>query len=273
MTDFNFENARSISPGEHLKQHIIETGCYSEEVNLQIYNKYFTHSRPRDYLFSALDAKYGFSSDVVCDAGCEYGMHLARCGPGSYGLEIEEYSFNFAKSIGLNVYNRNIVDDDLTDLPRVDAVWSVATMEHTDSPHIFLRKLHHMLKPNGLLIIEVPIRRGPPFRWLGLLPIRLFRKLYIEDHPDHVNAFTTLTLQHYCELAGFKTLEVFMWSVPLVNNISSMSPLLTKYWPLNMLANDAVYIGLKIPDWDYQPRAARRSANNDKGFTYVQRIP
>ncbi|HRQ37752.1 MAG TPA: methyltransferase domain-containing protein [Chloroflexota bacterium] len=273
MTIFYFKDSRSFPQGEQLKKHILQTGCYSENVNLQIYNKYFTCSRPRDLLFNAIDTRYGFSSGTVCDAGCEYGMHLARCAPGSYGIEIERYSFDFAKSIGLTVYNRNIVEDDLSDLPRVDAVWTVATMEHTDAPHIFLRKLYHLLKPNGLLIVEVPVRRGPPLRWLGLLPISFLRGLYIEDHADHVNAFTPLTLRHFCELAGFKTIEVFMWSVLLVNNIPSIPLFLTKYLPLNMLANDGVYIGRKIPDWDYPTRAARRSADNRKGFEYVERIP
>ncbi|MCC7162721.1 MAG: class I SAM-dependent methyltransferase [Anaerolineae bacterium] len=254
---------------QDLMDYIVKNGCYAPEENLRIYKKFFTMSRPRDQLYRALAEKYALDNKTVCDVGCSYGMHLIRCTAGSYGLEIEKYPARFAQSIGLDVYERNVIDDALDDLPKTDVVWSTAVMEHTDSPHIFLRKLYGLLKDSGLLIIEVPAIPTPPRTWLGKLPIRQLRNTFgKEDTDDHINAFSPTTLQYFCERAGFETSEVFLWSRPIVKNWRTLPALWTRFPPFSVFAIDCVFIGKKIPGWDYGPKASRRAAQNVKGYVF-----
>lgn len=134
-----------INTRSELRDYIVRHGCYSQEENLRIYEKWFA-AAPR-YLFRAVDRKYGLTQKVLCDVGCSYGMNLLFCVPGSYGIEIDGYAVAFARSLGLTVYQRDVLNDDLSDLPKVEAIWCSAVLEHVDSPHMFLRKLHLLLKP------------------------------------------------------------------------------------------------------------------------------
>src|SRR5690606_25896898 len=111
----------------------------------------------------------------------------------------------FANSIGLTVHNLDVIHADFADLPRVDAVWNSATLEHVESPHIFLRKLHQLLKPGGLLGLYVPTI--PPFRFLKHVPrLKPYFTGYL--HADHINAFTPSAIRFFCERAGFETVVV-----------------------------------------------------------------
>src|SRR5215470_411563 len=138
----------------HLREFVLRYGCYSAQENEEIYRRWFAEA-PR-YLFRTVDKKYGLSTKLLCDVGCSYGMNLLFCSPESYGIEIEHYVVNFAEGLGLTVYERDIINDDICDLPKADVVWCSAILEHVDSPHILLRKLHQLLKPQGLLAVYVP---------------------------------------------------------------------------------------------------------------------
>ena len=134
------QGVAGIKKRKESQDYILMHGCYSHEENLRIYEKWFANA-PR-YLFRAVDRKYRITKKVLCDVGCAYGMNLVYCAPGSYGIEIEDYAVKFARSLGLTIYQRDVLNDDLSDLPKVEAVWCSAVLEHVDSPHIFLRKLH-----------------------------------------------------------------------------------------------------------------------------------
>jgi SAM-dependent methyltransferase len=230
-----------------LRNYVLNYGCYSAEENLRIYEKWFA-TAPR-YLFRAVDKKYWITDCVLCDVGCAYGMNLIHCKSGSYGIEIEEYAVKFARSLGLTVYQRDVLKNDLSDLPQSDALWCSAVLEHVDSPHVFLRKLHSLLKSGGLLVIYVPTI--PLVTWMKHLP-RLGR--YFSGHlaADHVNAFVPETLRFFCERSGFETIELspfYPGPLALFNHV-----------PLNRLVDGCVYVGRKIEGWEYPSKATRRTA-------------
>lgn len=238
---------------DRLRDHVLQRGCYSPAENERIYQKWFA-SAPR-YRFRAVNRKYGLTRGVLCDVGCAYGSNLVFCSPESYGIEIEPYEVNFARSIGLTVYQMDVIQADFTGLPRVDAIWNSATLEHVTAPHIFLRKLHQLLKPDGLLAIYVPTL--PPLAWLRGLP-RIGRYVSAYRHDDHINAFTPAVLRFLCERAGFRTLEV---SPFYPGALAALNPL--------HLLDGCIYVGRKLDPWDYPPLATRRAADNPSGFAYV----
>jgi len=246
-----------------LREHILAHGPYDATENERIYKKWFTGKRPRDKVYAYLDDKLGITQGTIADVGCGYGPTLIHAAPGSFGLELEEYQAKFARSIGLNVQTRNVITDDLSDIPKVDTVWCAATLEHVDAPHIFLRRLYYLLKPEGRLIIEVPCALPSP--WMKLIPGATH---VYGDHDDHVNSFSPTSLARFCERAGFAQEWVFRYSTPLINRIKKMPVGITRFPPFNLVAESIVYVGRQIPDWEYPPKATRRAANNPAGYTF-----
>ena len=229
-----------------LQDYIVNHGCYTREENLRIYEKWFARG-PR-YLFRAVDKKYRITRGVLCDVGCVYGMNLAYCAPDSYGIEIEEHAVNFARSLDLTVYQRDLVNDDVSDLPKADIVWCSAVLEHVNSPHIFLRKLHQLLKTDALLALYVPTI--PLFPWLRNLP-NLGRYFSGHTASDHLNAFVPSTLKFFCERAGFKTIEISPFYPGLLRAFN-------RVYLVNRLVDGCVYIGRKIGGWQYPAKATGR---------------
>lgn len=249
---------------DELREHIVRSGTFAPDRNLEIYQACFAGSRAKDRMFEAMLREYHLDSKRVCDTGCGWGAHLVRCGPGSYGIDIDREKIAFAKAIGLNAHARDIVSDDLADLPKVQAVWCSAIIEHLDAPHVFLRKLNTLLEPGGLLLLETPVQSM--FPWLGRVPLPKFKDVFLGDHPDHVNAFTPGTIRHACEYAGFATKKMFRWSLPIVNRAPFLPLRLTGLPPFSAVARAVMYVGEKIPGWDYPERATRRASENRLGY-------
>lgn len=227
------EKLINVNNFQELKFLITKHGCFSEEENLNIFEKCFKNG-PR-YLFKAVNKKYKITSKVLCDIGCSYGTNLIYCLPGSYGIEIDSRKVSFAKSIGLKVYQRDFLKDDISDLPKVEVIWCSAVLEHVESPYIFLIKIHHILNPGGLLIIYVPTI--PLFPQLSSIP---WIKKYISgfNNKDHINAFIPSTLKFICERAGFYTVEIS----PFYPNFFSA---FNRVPVINRLVGRVVYIGQK----------------------------
>ena len=228
-------SARAIlSTQEEVRNHVLTHGCYSPEENLRIYEKHFSHA-PR-YLFRAADRKYGIAEKVLCDVGCGFGADLLFCASGSYGIEIEGSEVEFARSLGLRVCQRDVLNDDLADLPKVEVVWCSAVLEHVEAPHIFLRALHRLLEFEGLLALYVPTI--PLFPWFRHFPgMGHYASGYRRS--GHIYAFVPSTLEFTCEGAGFRTLEVSpFYPGPL--RVFDRVPL------ANRLVGRCVYVGRKV---------------------------
>ncbi len=240
-----------------LRAHILSRGCYSPDENQRIFDKWFRKA-PK-LAFRRADAIYQLRHKTICDVGCAYGANLLFAQPGSYGLEVNSHYVNFAQSIGLAVYQRNIVEDDLTDLPLVDAVWCSALIEHVDSPHILLRKLHLLLKPEGLLLLFAPVL--PPLPILRYLP-RYGSNFSSHLDEDHVSAFTRHTLRFACERAGFETLDM----------TALYRPPLSVFNRVLFLRATCLYVGRARANWNYPQKAERDAARNARGFVVKGRL-
>ncbi len=247
---------QKLQPTSAMRQAVLEQGCFSPAENKRIYDKWFAPG-PRQK-FQAVNRKYNLTDMVICDIGCGYGMTLLYCKSGSYGIDIETYQSAFARSIGLTVYQRDFLHNPLEDLPRVEAIWCSAVLEHVESIHVFLRRMALLLKPGGLVAIYVPtIPVIPALRWIPGLYKYTTGYLY----SDHINAFTPSTLRFFCERAGFETLELSPF-LPGIAAIANHIPL------VNRLVDGCVYVGRKIADWEYPEGATRIATTDSKGFMY-----
>lgn len=225
------------------REHIITRGCYDRQENERIFNKWF-RTAPK-IAFRRADAIYDLRSKTLCDVGCAYGANLPFTKSGSYGLEVNNDYVKFARAVDLDVHQRDVIADDLSDLPPVDVVWCSALIEHVDSPHILLRKLHLLLKPGGLLFLFAPIL--PLVSSLRYLP-KYGSNFTSHLHDDHVSAFTPRTLRFTCERAGFQTREISALYRPPFSILNRIL----------MLRATCMYVGRAEVGWEYPKLSSRR---------------
>jgi SAM-dependent methyltransferase len=234
------------------RDEIVARGAFAPERNAAIFDKWYTPS-PSHFLRYALK-KYSLDRKVAVDVGSGFGHALRRFGAGSYGLELNEGSALFSASVGLTVFRRDAERDDLSDLPKADAVWCRDVLEHVDSPHTLLRKMWYLLRDEGLAFFVVPmVHKLRVLRHLAPLQRRLGG--YLAE--DHRNFFTVSSLRLTCERAGYDVTELTAGLGPVVDGT-----------PLIELAPSVMAVLRKSANWEYSPKSTRRAAPNLMGYEY-----
>lgn len=136
---------------------------------------------------------FGYLSDVkpgrLLDFGCRDGSFLRFAGLFGWTAEGFEYDTTLK-----NPFNCNIHYGDAALLPHdtYDVITLWAVLEHLYRPNDYLELFHDLLKPDGLMIIQVP-------KYNSLLG-RLFLH---DDVPRHVSAYTSKWLPRHLERFGF----------------------------------------------------------------------
>lgn len=211
------------------RQTAIERGTFSPDINAGIYDKWFT--RPPSHFLGYAIKRYGLGSRSVIDVGSAFGHALPHFGAGSYGVEMNPSCAAWANAVGLTTV---CGDMESIDVEPVSAVWCRDVLEHADSPHLILRRLWWALEDNGQAFLALPLTN------LGRHLGRLSNHFRGYAAADHVNFFTTPTLHHTIERAGFK-----------VEAITAAAPI-----PL-WLAPACLAVARKVRPWNYPKKATR----------------
>lgn len=233
---------RGFTSREEWREFVVSRGPYGAEENARVFEKWY--ARAPKVVFRRANARYKLTEKIVADVGCAYGSNLWFTRPGSYGVEMQDRYAAFARSVGLDVCTAAAGSGALAGLPKVEAVWCGAVVEHVDSPHNLLRELHGLLRPGGLLLLFAPVLPRLPF--LRRLP-RVGPNFTSHLHGDHVSAFTTETLRFTCERAGFETLEVSALYRPPLSAFDRF-----------VFAATCMYAGRAIEGWEYPESSSRR---------------
>ncbi len=132
--------------------------------------------------------------DVGCGSGA-YGASLIRLGWRVDGVEPDARAAALARQQGVNVQTARAED---AKLPRAayDVITLWHSLEHMENPLAALRNLRSALKPEGLLLVEVPNRAG----WGAALTCEYW---YHWDLPRHRVHFTPASLSLALAEAGF----------------------------------------------------------------------
>jgi len=119
----------------------------------------------------------------VLDIGCGYGYFLAACREFGYevqGLDLSEWAAKYTiGKLHIPVTTCNLDSVEL-EPQRFDVITMWHFLEHTHAPHQILLQAKRLLKPNGLLAVEVPNYEGTDAQknwhdWVGWqLPYHLY---------------------------------------------------------------------------------------------------
>jgi ubiquinone/menaquinone biosynthesis C-methylase UbiE len=134
----------------------------------------------------------------ILDVGCGSGNFLAALrsrGWDAYATEFSDAAVAMAQRRGITVHRGTVEDAGYPD-DHFDVVTMWHVLEHVPAPRETLNELRRILKPDGLLVVEVPDSASLTFRlcgrdWMGL------------DVPRHLQHFTPTTLVRLLTDSGF----------------------------------------------------------------------
>lgn len=139
----------------------------------------------------------------ILDVGCANGRFLEICkayGINCTGVEFSPSAVESARKKGLNIISGDINHPDLNN-QKFNAIHMSHVLEHLDNPRATIQKLHTLLKPNGIIYIEVPRQLDS---WLDR--INEARKKYYNYGPfslHHSVFFSPKSLTLLLESEGF----------------------------------------------------------------------
>jgi SAM-dependent methyltransferase len=135
----------------------------------------------------------------MLDAGCGAGALLYRLreiGWETSGVEIDSGAAEAARGLGLDVRTGTVEEAGFPS-GHFDLVTALHVLEHIHRPVEFLNELWRILKPGGLLFIEVPNTRS--------FNCRVFRGEWFHlDAPRHLCSYSPRSLRCLLRRTGFR---------------------------------------------------------------------
>jgi 2-polyprenyl-3-methyl-5-hydroxy-6-metoxy-1,4-benzoquinol methylase len=140
----------------------------------------------------------------LLDIGCFCGVFLstaAGAGWDCYGIEPLVAPSIYARA----TFDLPVITDTLREnsYPKdfFDVVTTFQVFEHLIHPDQEIEVIHHILKPGGLLVIEVPN--------IDTLAVKIMAGRHRHFTQDHISLFSARTLQVLLERYGFRVKEVY----------------------------------------------------------------
>ena len=137
---------------------------------LDVFERFF----PKDRNLSILEIG-GAPGQYLAYMAKHFSYRIHALDYSSIGCEKTRENF---KLLNLNgpIYQRDLLSDDISDLPGFDIVYSLGFIEHFADPASIVEKHVNLLKPGGILLIGVPNFLGMNY-WLNkkLAPKKLTR--------------------------------------------------------------------------------------------------
>jgi SAM-dependent methyltransferase len=152
----------------------------------------------------------------LLEVGCATGEFLKTCRR-RFGWEVAGIEPNRRLSDALNCEGYPVVPSTLeeAEIPaeRYDVVALFNVLEHLWDSVCSLKRINRMLKPGGLVVVEIPDFDSPSRKRLG--------KYWFMYHlPRHLSHFTQASLTSLMEECGFEKVDMFKQFRPTVNVLS-----------------------------------------------------
>jgi 2-polyprenyl-3-methyl-5-hydroxy-6-metoxy-1,4-benzoquinol methylase len=140
----------------------------------------------------------------ILDFGCGWGFFLdvaQENGWEAFGLEPLPGHATYARANFNATIITDILREDTFPEKYFDIVTSFQVFEHLPTPCEDLKRLHKMMKQDGIVMIEVPN--------IDTWSVKLLGKRHRHFVQDHLNFFSKDTLAQMLEQNGFKVLETY----------------------------------------------------------------
>lgn len=138
----------------------------------------------------------------VLDLGCGSGAFLHRLrelGWETHGVEIDTRAAAAARKLGLDVRTGTLRQAGFSD-GYFDVLTVIHVLEHIHRPVAFLKEAWRVLKPGGILYVEVPNLISFNFRLFG-------RNWFHLDAPRHLCSYWKKPLTRLLRMTGFRILR------------------------------------------------------------------
>jgi SAM-dependent methyltransferase len=132
--------------------------------------------------------------DIGCGAGGDLDA-LAALGWTTFGVDISESAVGIATRKGHRAWCGDVTDLRLSECD-MDVALMSHSLEHTESPRRTLDAVRRLLRPGGIVVVEVPNIGSP---WSAVFRERS----WVIDLPRHFYHFTSKTLDQALRASGF----------------------------------------------------------------------
>lgn len=137
----------------------------------------------------------------VLDLGCSKGAYLRQCGPGSVGVDVSRPNLDHCREKGLRVITGDLNGELPFPAGSAPAILCSHVLEHVDAPINLLRECHRVLRPDGLLVLGLPIEASI-VNWIR-------GENYFRHHPGHLYSFSIQNIRILLEKAGFSLCRLY----------------------------------------------------------------
>jgi len=148
--------------------------------------------------------KYRQPPGKILDYGCGSGHFLRTAqerGWQVFGIEPMPGHALFAKSLTQGKIINDTLRDDTFEPGFFDVITAFQVFEHLCDPKSALEKLVHILKPGGIILLEVPD--------FDTWSVKILKKRHRHFVHDHLVFFTPKTLRNFFERSGISVLESY----------------------------------------------------------------
>jgi 2-polyprenyl-3-methyl-5-hydroxy-6-metoxy-1,4-benzoquinol methylase len=170
--------------------------AYYDEREAERYSEYVWEKRLKKI------RKYVDAGNFL-DIGCAFGGFLKTVSQyyTPYGIELSEYSGDYAKRIFGNTIHTGTLNDHPFNKDFFSVITMIELLEHLSDPVYAVNECYGLLKEKGLFVIQTANMDG--------LQAKLLRDRYAMFMPGHLSYFTKNNLIHLLEKTGFKIIKAF----------------------------------------------------------------
>ena len=146
------------------------------------------------------------TSGRVLDVGCAIGLFLSMLPKTweKYGIDDSEEATKLgSEKYGLNLLSGDLPSVDFYDNNYFDVIIMRGTLEHVPSPHAYIKKVYHLLKPGGIFVISTLPN-------VDSIAAKIYRNKFRLLLPrQHLYHFTPQTVKNYLDLFQFEILRYY----------------------------------------------------------------
>lgn len=211
MLDTETEDLQSYYDGEYRKEYGPELGqCTGYDSIFEAHVEYQQHR------IDLLKPYLGKDKRLL-EVGCSTGHFLfhAKDQVGEvFGADFDSGATEYAATkCGIKTFGGNLIDSNL-ERESFDIICAYQTLEHVPDPIGFMEMLKGYLKPDGIVVIEVPNLNDP---LMAVYENEAYRPFYY--HEAHIYYFTEQSLGSVMERAGLSGAMHYIQDYNLGNHL------------------------------------------------------